>query len=294
MENSVFQQQLQQYYVKHRRELPWRTPALELDENDWLDPYLILLSEMMLQQTQVSRVVPKYERFIKELPTIAALASAPLSLVLELWSGLGYNRRAKYLHDAAKTLVDMSLPWHPADLISLKGIGPNTAGAICVYAFNQPHIFIETNIRSVYLYHFSKLREEEYGSDFTAGLDPAVKDEELSPILDRELIPLINKSLDHTNPREWYWALMDYGAYLKRTRPNPSRSSAHYTRQSAFTGSQRQLRGQVVRYLLAVRSTSKAQLANEFPDERLEGVLNALVREGLFTVKGTTLSVVAS
>ncbi len=262
-----------EYYGSHGRELPWRMPALRPDRNGWLDPYKILVSELMLQQTQVSRVVPKYEQFMRELPTLAALSAAPLALVLELWSGLGYNRRAKYLHDAARRLVDMPLPWQAAELAALKGIGPNTAAAVCVYAFNQPHAFIETNIRSVFIHHFSG--------------QLAVNDEQ--KVADHELIPKLEKALDQQNPREWYWALMDYGAYLKRTVPNPSRVSAHYSRQSTFAGSRRQLRGQLVRYLLASHSATRGQLATIFPDERLDNILDALVSEGLFVAKDATL-----
>jgi A/G-specific adenine glycosylase len=266
----AFQQQLQQYYAKHWRELPWRTPVLELDENGWLDPYKILLSEIMLQQTQVSRVIPKYELFLRELPTLAALSAAPFPLVLQLWSGLGYNRRAKYLHDAARQLADTPLPWTPERLTAIKGIGPNTAAAICVYAFDQPHVFIETNIRSVFLHHFSE--------------QLPVNSEQ--KIHDKDLLLIIEKTLDRQKLREFYWALMDYGSHLKRIGANPSRASAHHTRQSRFAGSRRQLRGEVLRYILAVSETDETHLASIFPDERLGDVIGALLAEGLLMKRG--------
>lgn len=130
------------------RPMPWRTDT---------QPYYILLSELMLQQTQVARVIPKFNESIAVLPTIEALAQAPLSQVITLWQGLGYNRRAKYLHDSAQYIVatcNSLFPSHEQELLKLPGVGKNTAGAICAYAFNQPALFIETNIRTVYIYHF--------------------------------------------------------------------------------------------------------------------------------------------
>jgi A/G-specific adenine glycosylase len=279
MDKNRFQLEITTFYQKYGRELPWRTPALKLDENGWLDPYKIVLSEMMLQQTQVSRVIPKYEQFLAELPTLTALSAAPLPLVLELWSGLGYNRRAKYLHDAARELVDMPLPWQPADLAAIKGIGSNTTAAICVYAFNKPHVFIETNIRSVFIHHLQEMRRGQISTQ---------------KVEDRDLLPLVGNLLDRGNPREWYWALMDYGSHLKKIVPNPSRASAHHARQSTFAGSRRQLRGQVVRYLLAVRSTSRRKLADVFPDERLDSVVEALIQEGLLAGTSSNLSLAMS
>lgn len=276
MEIDRFRATIETYYERGR-DLPWRTPALQLDTNDWLDPYSILVSELMLQQTQVARVVPKYKQFLRELPTLAALSEAPLSLVLELWSGLGYNRRAKYLHDAARSLANQSLPWQPSDLTRLKGIGPNTAAAVCVYAFDQPYVFI---------HHFSP-QVTKNSKQKNTGSDPAKID-------DKVLIPLVEAAIDRSYPRKWYWALMDYGSELKRTVPNPSRASAHHTRQSAFAGSQRQLRGQVLRYLLATPRATRQQLSLAFRDERLGMVLEALVEEGLLMRTGRVFSIATS
>jgi A/G-specific adenine glycosylase len=130
------------------REMPWRTNV---------DPYYVLVSELMLQQTQVDRVIPKFEAFMQAFPSIQDLSNASLAEVLTLWSGLGYNRRAKFLHSAAQKVVnDFNgvLPDSLESLVQLPGVGPNTAGAILAYSFNTPVEFIETNVRTVYFYHF--------------------------------------------------------------------------------------------------------------------------------------------
>lgn len=258
MDLNDFKQTVWDYYHAHGRDLPWRRTA---------EPYQILVSEIMLQQTQVSRVAPKFERFIEELPMMEALAAAPFSLVLELWHGLGYNRRAKYLHDAAKLLVGRPQPWSLTDL-KLKGIGPNTAAAICTYAYNQPHVFIETNIRSVFLHHFFP---------------------DQTDVSDVEIGPFVAATLDQSNPREWYWALMDYGSHLKQVAPNPSRASRHHTTQSRFEGSRRQVRGQVLRILLDRPTFTTTALGGLIKDQRLREVLVDLTREGLVVREGRRL-----
>ena len=236
--------------------MPWR---------DNTDPYWILVSELMLQQTQVSRVIPKFSEFIATFPNVASLAKASFEDVLRAWSGLGYNRRAKFLHQTAQKIMsdyDGTIPQNITELVKLPGIGPNTAGAICVYAYNQPVAFIETNIRSVYLHHFFADRTD---------------------VDDREILPLIKQSLPHDNPREWYWALMDYGAHLKATRPNPSRASRHHVKQSKFEGSDRQLRGKILKLLLQRPHSYKA-LQTELNDNRTKTILEKLADEG-FIVK---------
>jgi A/G-specific adenine glycosylase len=251
LELRQFQATVWDYYHDHGRDLPWR--------HEPFDPYRILVSEIMLQQTQVPRVIPKYEAFLKQFPTLKSLAVAPLADVLIAWSGLGYNRRAKYLHEASKQLAILTNPWTLEDLTVCKGIGTNTAAAIITYAYNQPLVFVETNIRTVFIHHF-------------------LANAEL--IDDRELLPLVKATLDHEHPREWYWALMDYGSYLKTTVGNAARSSRHYFKQSAFAGSKRQIRGQVLR-LLGTGKRTLNELRSAIPDERLNDVLAELVREGL-------------
>ncbi len=253
-----FQNTVWDYYQQHSRDLPWRTTGVD----GTYDPYKIMLSEIMLQQTQVNRVIEKYNQFLKVFPDISSLAAANLGAVLTLWSGLGYNRRAKYLHESAKAVMQAgSFPVTLEALKALPGVGHNTAAAILVYAYNQPIPFIETNIRTVYIHHFF---------------------EDQSEVSDKELLPVVSASIDRQNPREFFWALMDYGTHLKQTEGNVSRRSAHYSRQSAFTGSLRQVRGRVLK-LLAVQPVSRDQLLMQISDTRISEVLQALSQEGLIT-----------
>jgi A/G-specific adenine glycosylase len=252
-----FQETVWEFYRRHGREgLPWRQPAA--DGN--FDPYLVMVSELMLQQTQVPRVVPKYLEFTAQFPTARALAAAPLGDVLRAWQGLGYNRRAKFLWLAAQEITRIgAFPGALTDLVKLPGVGPNTAGAILAYAYNQPVVFVETNIRTVYIHHFFEHHEV---------------------VADAEIAAALTATLDYEHPREFYWALMDYGTHVKATYGNKSRVSKTYARQSAFHGSRRQIRGQVVR-LLGGRAYTGAELRGLLPDERLETVLHELKTEGL-------------
>lgn len=258
MSLAEFQAVVWDYYDQHQRNLPWRKTD---------DPYKIMVSEIMLQQTQVNRVIIKYAEFLKAFPSISVLATTQLNEVLRLWSGLGYNRRAKFLHEAAKKLQNDfggHVPKTPEDLMSLPGIGKNTAGAILAYAYNQPVVFIETNIRTVYLHHFFKDKSE---------------------VSDAEIIPVLEQTIDQKNPREFYWALMDYGTYLKSTIGNVSKNSKHYVRQSKFEGSLRQVRGQVLK-LLGVKDMTMAQILDSIPDDRVEKVLTDLEKEQMITKRG--------
>lgn len=252
-----FRDVVYEYFRANRRLFPWRDPS---------DPYDILVSEVMLQQTQADRVVPKYREFVRVFPTISALASASAKEVLALWQGLGYNRRAVMLKRAAEAVVaDYGgvLPTEEAELVKLPGVGPYTASAIAAFAGNRPTVVIETNIRSVYIHHFFGDREG---------------------VRDAEIVPLIEQTLDSESPREWYSALMDYGAMLKKTGVNPNRRSAHYVRQGTFEGSSRQLRGQIVKALLE-RPASPKELARRMRHDtnRLSPALEALRRDGLVT-----------
>jgi len=249
------------YYHEHgRHDLPWRRPAAD----GRLDPYAIMVSELMLQQTQVSRVIPKYEAFLQQFPTVADLAQADLGDVLKAWSGLGYNRRAKFLWQTAGIVSrDFDNVFTPTveGLVQLPGIGKNTAGAILAYAFNQPVVFIETNIRTIYIHHFFADRDD---------------------VADAEILALVTDTLDRENPREWYWALMDYGSYLKKTAGNASLRSKAYIKQSAFHGSRRQVRGQILKALTAGEA-SLERLEFLITDERLLAVLADLVSEQLIS-----------
>ena len=251
------------YQAQGRHDLPWRV----LNPTGDLDPYCVMVSELMLQQTQVARVIPKYEAFLCLFPSLQALAGAELGAVLQAWSGLGYNRRAKFLWQAAKMILnqyDGAFPATEQSLTTLPGIGKNTAGAILAYAYNQPVAYVETNIRSVYLHHFFADQEG---------------------VTDAKVLAKVLETLDTEHPREWYWALMDYGAYLKKQVSNPSARSKTYARQSVFHGSRRQIRGQVIRRLTGAPATREA-LQYEINDERLESVLEDLLSEGMINLSG--------
>lgn len=252
---AAFQQKVWAYYKAHKRPMPWRKePA----------PYFVLVSEMMLQQTQVTRVQQKFAGFIRTFPTIKALAQAPLSDVLAAWSGLGYNRRAKFLWKAAHMIerdFGGEVPRSQRDLTKLPGVGLNTAGAILAYAFNEPAVFIETNIRTAFIHHFF--------ADDTGAVD------------DETLRGLVASALPVENPREWYWALMDYGTHLKATVGGQLDRVKGYTAQSRFEGSRRQIRGQVLKELLAHNHLTQTELAALIADDRLAEVCQALAREGL-------------
>lgn len=262
-----FQQTVWAYYRAHgRHDLPWR----KFEADGTLDPYRVLVSELMLQQTQVPRVVPKFEAFIRQFPTVQSLASAPLSDVLKLWNGLGYNRRAKFLWQAAGMIVSDfggRVPETTGDLVKLPGVGYNTAGAIAAYAYNKPVVFIETNIRTVFIHHFFANEQQ---------------------VTDKAVADLVARTLPD-NVREWYWALMDYGSYLKQTVGNLNKQSRHYNRQSAFEGSRRQVRGRVLK-LLSDQSYAAASLAQLIADARLPDVLGDLEREGLIAKIGQRYS----
>lgn len=225
--------------VRLYRDLPWRNTR---------DPYGIWISEVMLQQTQVPRVLARWEAWLDRFPSVQALAQAPVADVLEEWQGMGYNRRALALKGAAEAIVaeyDGEIPQDTRRLCALPGIGPATAQGIRSFAFDLPGVYLETNVRTVFLHHFFP---------------------DVPGVPDRELVPLIQAACpagedaagdlfaiaqdENDTPRSWYYALLDYGAHLKKTVPNPSRRSSSYTRQSAFEGSRRQKRAHIVRMLL--------------------------------------------
>lgn len=236
------------------RDMPWR---------DDTRPYYVLVSELMLQQTQVDRVIPKFQAFIAAFPDEQALAHANLAEVLQLWQGLGYNRRAKYLHDAAQMIVtqyDGVFPREKSTLLTLPGVGPNTAGAILNYAYNIAEPFIETNVRTVYFHHF-----------FPDG----------DVVSDRDLLALVAQTIDTEQPRAFYWALMDYGSWLKRQGAGRLTQSSHYKKQSPLKGSVREVRGQLIRELTQGAQTYDALAQHYYDDERFPIALDGLIRDGL-------------
>lgn len=255
---------LEHYRTNGRHDLPWRQP--ELDGS--FDPYKILVSELMLQQTQVARVIPKYEAFLRDFPSAQSLANAELGDVLRAWQGLGYNRRAKYLWQAARMVTAIgTFPDSVQQLVTLPGVGVNTAGAVLAYAFNRPVLFVETNIRTVYIHHFT--RDGEIVSD------DFIRDQ-------------LKQTLDYEHPREFFWALMDYGAWLKTQVRNTAQSN-HYVRQPKFQGSRRQIRGHILR-LLSERHRTEEELQKFITDERLQSVLQDLRKEGLVRYSRKTYS----
>ena len=244
-----------------RDDLPWRLTR---------DPYRIMVSEIMLQQTQVARVQTKYGEFLATFPDVSTLAQASLQDVLAAWQGLGYNRRGMALKRAAEAVVARFggvVPETPEELRTLPGIGPYTAGAIAAFAFNRPELFIETNIRSVYIHIFF---HDRHG------------------VADREILPLLAATLDRDHPREWYYALMDYGVRLKRETSNPGRRSAHHVRQSPFPGSNRELRSIILRTILVEGNSTEAELIARMDrePEQVRKNLRDLEREGFIIRKG--------
>lgn len=231
------------------RDLPWRNTR---------DPYEIWLSEVMLQQTQVPRVLARWQEWLERFPTVVALAHADTADVLAAWQGMGYNRRALALKAAAETVCadyDGVFPNDAAALRALPGIGPATAQGIRAFAFDLPGVYLETNVRTVLLHHFFP--------DV-----PGVPDRELIPLAaatcpgtDEEAgVPFAAPLDEDDTPRSWYYAMLDYGAYLKKTIPNPSRRSSTYTKQSRFEGSRRQKRAHIVRMLLDARASGTGAL----------------------------------
>lgn len=244
------------YYQENKRVFSWR---------EHITPYRVFVSEVMLQQTQTYRVEPKFNEFVENFNSFEELADADFAQVLLYWKGLGYNRRALNLQKAARMIVDQhsgALPNDEQALDDLPGIGAATAASIACYAFNQPTVFIETNIRTVYIYHFFPGRTDVH---------------------DNELRPLVAQTVDAHQPREWYYALMDYGVHLKKTVGNVSRSSKHYTKQSTFEGSNRQLRGKILDVLLQQKVSTQQYLAELLmeDDQRIQKALEELITEGL-------------
>ncbi len=258
---GTFRKRIYDHYHAHGRDLPWRRTH---------DPYRILVSEFMLQQTQVGRVLQKYVEFLHVFPSPACLAGAPLSLVLKMWRGLGYNRRARYLRLCAQKITGEyggMFPSTPQELLALPGVGAATAGAVAAFAYNLPAVFIETNIRTVFMFFFFKGRDN---------------------VRDAELAPLIEETLDKDNPRRWYYALMDYGVYLKKRFPRLTRQSAHFKKQTPFKGSGRELRGKIITCLLDNGESTPEKLAGcaGTSPEEIGKILEDLGREGLVMLHG--------
>lgn len=246
-------------YENKRRAFAWR---------EHISPYRVIVSEIMLQQTQTERVADKFDTFITAFPDFETLVRAPFSDVLLYWKGLGYNRRALALQKIASIVTHEHAGIVPHDIKTLElwpSIGKATARSIITFAFNQPTTFIETNIRTVFIYFF-----------FPNGIH----------IHDDELEPLVQASVDQKSPRDWYYALMDYGVMLKKTVGNFSKQSKHHTKQSRFIGSDRQLRGVILQILLDTQQLDYnflCQIVDKNPD-RVKKIISDLHKEGFLVI----------
>lgn len=254
------------FYHTNKRSFAWRNTH---------DPYAIVVSEIMLQQTQTHRVEQKYEQFLATFSTFDDLAQASLHEVLSAWQGLGYNRRGKYLHEIAQIVVHEhggQVPCFPDQLIDFPGIGAATASSICAFAFNLPTVFIETNIRAVFIHEFFRNRVDVH---------------------DKELLPLIAATVDQDNPREWYYALMDYGVFLKKQVSNPSRKSKHHTKQSSFAGSDRQIRGAIIRLLVQHRELFIHEIVDLLGADslRVAGIIEQLAQEQFIIIENKSIRI---
>ena len=275
MNRDVFVAKVNEQGALLYRDLPWRN----ID-----DAYGVLVSEVMLQQTQVARVLRYWERWMSLFPTIDALAAADTPLVLETWQGLGYNRRALALKRCCEECSanrSGMLPRTVDELVALPGIGPATAAGVMAFAYNLPSIYIETNVRSVFLHELFPSSDG---------------------VSDKQLQPFVADACPSEGARAWYYALLDYGAHLKTQVANPSRRSAHHVRQSKFEGSHREKRSFVLKYVLAspegvlpgeVRAAldayeQKAGRALVEPDT-FDALIAELVGEGFFRQEGRVL-----
>lgn len=259
---DLFRSILYEYYASFgRHDLPWRHTQ---------NPYHIFVSEVMLQQTQVPRVSVFFPVFIERFPDVSSLAAAPLADVLAVWQGLGYNRRARNLRESAifiKQNYNGQIPNDSVALQRLPGIGLATASSIRAFAFNAPVVFIETNIRRVFIHFFFQRHDEVH---------------------DRDILPLVQAALDTENPRRFYSALMDYGTMLAKIVANPNRKSTSYARQSTFEGSDRQIRGQILSMLLSHGSLSSDDLISRIGNDsaRVKGILIVMENEELLVREG--------
>lgn len=258
---KVFQEIIYNYYKNNAREFPFRKN---------ITPYNVLVSEVMLQQTQTGRVSEKFLNFTAKFANFQELADASLEDVLKAWQGLGYNRRAVALKTISEKIVNEYNGKLPKDIETLQSfpqIGHNTASSVVAFAYNLPTIFIETNIRRVYIYFF-----------FPGN----------NSVKDNEILKLVQKTMNFKNPREWYYALMDYGVMLKKTHPELNKRSAHYKKQSKFEGSNRELRGRILKMLLKQQPLSEEKIINKLQKkpEKTKKILEILMKEGFIEKKG--------
>ena len=258
---KLFQKIIYEFYKNHKRKFPFR-------EN--ITPYNVLVSEIMLQQTQTGRVSEKFLKFIAKFPDFLSLSKASLEQILKEWKGLGYNRRAIALKKIAEIVINDfngKLPESIEELKLFPQIGHNTASSILTFAFNKPMVFIETNIRRVYIYFFFP---------------------NIGKVNDKEIMSIVKKTVDKNNPRKWYYALMDYGVMLKKIHPGLSKRSVHYRKQAPFKGSSRQIRGELLEMLIKNGTISLSKIQKRFivnDRKRIKNILNQLQKEGFIEIK---------
>ncbi|MFX0022867.1 MAG: A/G-specific adenine glycosylase [Candidatus Hermodarchaeota archaeon] len=263
---KLFQKFIYEFYKNHKRKFPFR-------ENN--TPYNVLVSEIMLQQTQTGQVSEKFLKFTNHFPSFSSLSNASVEDILKEWKGLGYNRRAIALKKIADTVIkdfNGKLPESIDILKSFPQIGYNTASSIITFAFNKPTAFIETNIRRVYIYFFFPNRNR---------------------IDDKEILPIVKKTVDISNAREWYYALMDYGVMLKKTHPELNKKSTHYRKQAPFKGSKREIRGKILDILIKQGKTDLKNIQTQFgsmDNKRIMEILNQLKKEGFLDIINENIS----
>jgi len=264
---AAFRRAVLELYEREGRDFAWRRTT---------DPWAILVSEVMLQQTQTARVALKYDAWMTRFPNAASLAAASTADVYDAWRGLGYNSRGLRLRACAALCVEKYSGVPPVDerlLLELPGVGRYTARAVLAFAYGISSAFLETNIRAALIFHFFPKQER---------------------VSDRALEAIAASLLSGNDPRTWYYALMDYGAWLKKREPNPARKAAAYARQSRFEGSVRQARGAILRIIAAGGQASLEQVAAEAGIDygRATKAAAGLLRDGLIRQDGQTFSFV--
>jgi A/G-specific adenine glycosylase len=269
---KIFQQKILDWYAENQRDLPWRKTR---------DPYHILVSEVMLQQTQVSRVIPKYNAWFEKFSTVKDLAEASVSDVLLMWSGLGYNRRALHLKKTAEILVkeyDCLFPQDEKILKKFPGIGDYTARALLCFAFDRQVAVVDTNVRKVILTEFLKLYHSETVCLMT----------------NNEIQIIANQLLPEGKASIWNQALMDYSSAVLREQKIP------IPKQSKFLGSHRYYRGQVLKILLQKKNVLIEDLGflikkdyTHADCEWLDGLVLELQKEGFVDMRDGTVMLVS-
>lgn len=259
-----FQNKIFSWYSLNKRDLPWRKTR---------DAYHILVSEVMSQQTQINRVIPKYEQWMKFFPTLSDLERGKTSDVLRIWSGLGYNRRALNLKKTAETLVRTNngiFPENEKQLVKLPGIGTYTARAILCFSYNQQFAVLDTNVRKVILTQFSHV---------------SVKEGEVQQIA--------NELLPRGKAYEWNQALMDYAQKMLK------KEKITIPKQSTFIGSHRYYRGRVLKLLLEKKEVKTKELGillkgdfSERDEQWLQSLVSELSCEGFITVHNENIHLI--